>query len=247
VTVSGSNSKLVKQSPLILHLGMLKSASTFLQRNYWNRFEFNVGKPLDNKTADLQVRHQIIQQELNTTPAGGLVVLSDEALLTGGDEHENYRKAILEGLGPYSVLPVVVCRRPTNLVSSAIAYFSKGTLRPNFKQTASDLFVRFPRLLEFLDYNNLRGWLQEEFEIEPLLVNIRELDTLPALLEAKFGEQAAVMGAGQRLSDLERVNESSPLRRAIANNYASPLYLLCPEWKILEELDSQFDSMFRGR
>jgi hypothetical protein len=238
---------MVKQSPLILHLGMFKSASTFLQRNYWNRFELNVGKPLENKTADLQVRQQLIQKALKSTPSEGLVVLSDEALLTGGDTHEDYRKRIFEDLGQYSVLPVVICRRPTNLVSSAIAYFSKGTLRPNFKQTASDLFVRFPRLLEFLDYTDLRGWLQEEFEFQPLLVSLNELDTLPSLLEAKFGEKACVLGAGEKLSDLQRINESSPLRRTIVKNSNEPLYRLCPEWRDLEALDSQFDSTFRAR
>lgn len=235
---------MVRKPPLILHLGMLKSASTFLQRNYWNRFEFNVGKPLENKTADLQVRHQLIQQALKTTPSEGLVVLSDEALLTGGNEHENYRKRVFGNLGQFSVLPVVVCRRPTSLVNSAIAYFSKGTLRPNFKQTANELFVRFPRLLEFLDYNELRGWLQNEFDIQPLMVGLNELDSLPSLLEAKFGEQACVMGSGERLSDLERINESSPLRRAVVKNSNGPLYRLCPEWKILEELDSSYDYIF---
>jgi hypothetical protein len=107
--------------------------------------------------------------------------------------------------------------------------------------------MRFPRLIDFLNYEFLSSWLQDQFDTQPLMLSLDELDKLPSLLEQQFGEQAVVMEAGQRLSDLERVNESSPLRRAIANYHASPLYLLCPEWKILEELDSKFDSMFRGR
>ena len=238
---------MASKNNLILHPGMLKSASTFLQQRYWDRFDLNVGKPLLNKTADLVIRYEEVSRELMNLPKGSLAVLSDEALLTGGIQNEIYRKHIFDCLGAFSVFPVVICRKPSSLVNSAIAYFSKGLLRPDFRRTANELFMRFPRLLDFLNYEFLSSWLQDQFDTQPLMLSLDELDKLPALLEQHFGEKAVVMEAGQRLSDLERVNESSPLRRAIANNHASPLYLLCPEWKILEELDSQFDSMFRGR
>jgi len=234
------------RNDLILHLGMLKSASTFLQQRYWNRFDLNVGKPLRNKTADLDIRYENVSQELRKLQNCSLGVLSDEALLTGGVQNEIYRQRIFESLGDFSVLPVVICRKPTSLVSSAIAYFSKGLLMPNFHQTANELFMRFPKLLDFLDYEWLSSWLQVQFDNQPLMLSLNELDTLPSLLEAKFGEKARVMRAGEKLSDLERTNESSPLRRVIVRNSNEPLYRLCPEWRYLEELDSKFDSTFQA-
>lgn len=233
---------------VILHMGMLKTASTFLQRAYWQNYKGNCGKPLDNKTADLTVRLELIIERLETSEAE-IKVVSDEALLTGGETHEKYKLQLLSYLSDATVVPFVVTQRPSSLLNSAISYFAKGRLFPNFDETAQGLTRRFPRLLAYLDFPELEKELWRNVGT-PILLDIRQLNSIHSVITTRLGRDLnSELLSDFDLSNAKPQNKSSISRRMWTQGIREKtrLFESMPEAGLVMELDKKYDKWVSTR
>ena len=232
----------MKHNPLvILHMGMMKTASTFLQRSYWQNFRGNCGKPLDNKTADLALRLQLVIDRLESNDSE-VKVVSDEALLMGGEVNEQYKSELLSYLGDANVVPMVVTQRPSRLLNSAIAYFARGRVFPNFEETARNLTHRFPKLLDYLDVPRLERSLVESIG-DPILVDINHIAEMHSILENRLGRDLSLeipLKGGPH--SYRAVNQSSLSRKLWTHSVRrkSSLFESMPEADLVRNLDETY-------